>query len=101
MVRLAELVKRAIKLRKMELISRAAEQNDGEHLITETLELNRAVSAAMKYAGEKTLIIATGKHSIGGMTLNGYPLRQDRGVALLGKNAFGYPSISWATGPRR
>jgi hypothetical protein len=33
------------------------------------------------------------------MTMNGYPLRQEHGVGLLGVNAFGYPAIGWATGP--
>lgn len=82
-----------------ELITRAAEQNDGEHVITETLDLDRAVATALKYAGENTLTIAVGKHATGGMALNGYPLRQDHGVGLLGTNAFGFPSITWATGP--
>ena len=54
---------------------------------------------AEKYAGNKSLVIAAGRHSTAGMSLNGYPLRQDRGVALLGNNAAGYPYITWATGP--
>ena len=33
------------------------------------------------------------------MNLNGSPQRQDHGVALLGTNASGYPSLTWATGP--
>jgi alkaline phosphatase len=82
-----------------ELIRRAAEQNDAEHAISETIEMDRALAAAINSAGAEALIIATGGHSAGGMILNGYPLRQDHGVALLGKNAFGYPSITWASGP--
>ena len=35
----------------------------------------------------------------GGMVLNGYPLAKDSGMALLGTNAAGLPSITWATGP--
>ena len=81
------------------LITYAAEQNDAEHLITETLEFDRAVATAMKFSGPNTLLIATGKHVTGGMALNGYPLREDHGVALLGTNTYGYPSIVWATGP--
>jgi len=81
------------------LITHAAGQNDAEHVITETLEFDRAVATAMKFAGPKTLLVAVGKHATGGMTLNGYPLRQDHGVALLGINTFGYPSITWSTGP--
>jgi len=83
-----------------ELISRAAEQNDGTHVVTETVDMDRAISTALGYAGEKTLVMAVGKHATGGMTMNGYPLRQEHGVGLLGGlNAFGYPAIAWATGP--
>lgn len=107
---LSDMVRRAIEFLQYnrngymlvvdaELISRAAEQNDGEHVITETLDLDHAIATALKYAGEKTLIVAVGRHAIGGMTLNGYPLLQDHGVGLLGTNAFGYPSITWSTGP--
>jgi alkaline phosphatase len=82
-----------------ELISRAAEQNDGEHVLTETIDMDRAIATALQYAGGKALVIAVGEHATGGMTLNGYPLRQEHGVGLLGVNAFGYPAIAWATGP--
>jgi len=81
------------------LITHAAEQNDAEHVITETLDFDRAVKKALNFAGRNTLLIAVGKHGTGGMALTGYPLRQDHGVALLGTNTFGYPSITWGTGP--
>ncbi len=81
------------------LVTAAAERNDGERAITETLALDQAVRTAMSYAGERSLIVAAGKHSTGGMNLNGYPLRQDHGVALLGSDAAGYPYLTWATGP--
>ncbi|MEA3209350.1 MAG: alkaline phosphatase [Chthoniobacter sp.] len=81
------------------LLSTAAERNEGEHVITETLALDRAIATALRYAGEKALIVAVGRHATGGMSLNGYPLRQDHGVALLGTNASGQPAITWATGP--
>ena len=81
------------------LVTSAAERNDGEHVITETLALDRAIATALRYAGERTLIVAVGRHATGGMNLNGYPLRQDHGVALLGTNASGQPAITWATGP--
>ena len=81
------------------LIGRAALANDGEHALQETLELDRAVSIALQYAGTKTLVIVAGGEATGGMVLNGYPLRGDHGVSLLGMNAEGLPSISWATGP--
>ena len=81
------------------LISRASQANDGERVLRELLELDRAVAVALQYAGTKTLVLVAGGESTGGMTLNGYPLRQDHGVSLLGMNAEGLPSITWATGP--
>jgi alkaline phosphatase len=107
---LSDMVRRAIEFLELhergyllvvdaELISRAAEQNDGEHVLTETVDMDRAIATAMRYAGDKAVILAVGKHATGGMTLNGYPLRQEHGVGLLGVNAFGYPAIAWATGP--
>ena len=81
------------------LATMAAERNEGERLIAETVALDHAIATAQKYAGEKSLIIAVGKHATGGMTLNGYPLRQDHGVALIGTNASGQPAIAWTTGP--
>jgi alkaline phosphatase len=107
---LPDMVRRAIEFLELhesgyllvvdaELISRAAEQNDGEHVLTETVDMDRAIAMALRYAGEKAVVVAVGKHATGGMTLNGYPLRQEHGVGLLGVNAFGYPAIAWATGP--
>ncbi len=107
---LSDMVRRAIEILQFntggyllivdaELISRAAEQNDGEHVLTETIDMDHALGIAMRYAGDNTLVIATATHGIGGMTLNGYPLQPDRGVSLIGKNPFGYPSITWASGP--
>jgi alkaline phosphatase len=107
---LADMVRRAIQFLEVNrkgylliveagLVTRAAERNEGERTINETLALDHAVATAVKYAGEKSLILAVGKHGIGGLTLNGYPLRQDHGVALLGTTASGYPSLTWATGP--
>jgi alkaline phosphatase len=81
------------------LVTTAAERNEGEHVITETLALDHAVATAAKYAGEKSLILAVGKHATGGFSLNGYPLVPDHGVALLGINPSGQPAITWATGP--
>ena len=81
------------------LISRASQRNDGERTLRELLELDRAVAVALEYAGAQTLVVVAGGESTGGMVLNGYPLRQDHGVSLLGLNAEGLPSITWATGP--
>lgn len=107
---LSDMVRRAIEILQTAsqgyvlvvdaaLLSRAAERNEGERVIHETVALDLAIATAVKYAGEKSLIIAAGRHSIGGMSLNGYPLKQDHGVALLGVNPAGYPAITWATGP--
>ena len=81
------------------LTGRAASQNQGERVMQELVELDHAVSLALQYAGSKTLVIVAGGEATGGMALNGYPLRQDRGVSLLGMNAEGLPAITWATGP--
>jgi len=107
---LPDMVRRAIEFLELhqrgymlvvdaELISRAAEQNDGEHVLTETVDMDRAIATALNYAGANALVMAVGEHATGGMTMNGYPLRQEHGAGLLGVNAFGYPAIAWATGP--
>lgn len=107
---LSDMVRRAIEILQTArkgyvlvvdaaLLTRAAERNEGERVINETAALDRAIATAVKYAGGKSLIIAAGRHAIGGMSLNGFPLKQDHGVALLGVNPAGYPAITWATGP--
>ena len=107
---LADMVRRAIECLQVNrtgyvlvidaaLVSKAAERNRGERTITETIALDQAIATAVKYAGDKSLIIAVGKHATGGLSLNGYPPRKDHGVALLGTHASGYPSLTWATGP--
>ncbi len=107
---LADMVRRAIQFLQTNragyvlvvdasLATTAAERNLGEALLAETVALDHAITTAQKYAGEKSLIVAVGKHATGGLALNGYPLRQDHGVALLGTNASGHPAIAWATGP--
>jgi len=107
---LADMVRRAIEFLQVSgkgyvlvvdasLATTAAEQNEGERLIAETAALDHAIATAAKYAGEKSLILAVGKHATGGLSLNGYPLAQDHGVALLGVNASGQPALTWATGP--
>ena len=107
---LSDMVRRAIEFLQVNgsgyllivdagLVTEAAERSQGERTINETLAMDHAVATAVKYAGDASLIVAVGKHGIGGLTLNGYPLRQDHGVALLGTTASGYPSLTWATGP--
>ena len=107
---LSDMVRRAIQCLETDrdgyvlvvdetLISRAAMINDGEMLLRETAELDKAIETAIQYAGERSLVVAVGRNSAGGFALNGYPLRQDKGIALLGPTPEGTPAITWATGP--
>jgi alkaline phosphatase len=82
------------------LMRKAAEENNGERTLTQTLELDRAVGVARSYGGPKSTIIVCGDAAIGGMSLNGFPFRKDSGIALLGFNSAGQPWITWATGPQ-
>ncbi len=107
---LSDMVRRAIEFLQLHpkgyvlvvdaaLVGSAAQQNNGERVLSETADFDRAVAVARQYAGENALILCVGKNDVGGMSLNGFPLKADRGVALLGSNAAGYPSITWSTGP--
>src|SRR5437763_945484 len=107
---LPDMVRRAIELLQYNrggyllvidarLMRTAAEQNDSEHTLAETAELDRAVAVAQRYAGEQSTIIVCGDLGVGGLHLNGAPFRTDRGIAVLGLNSAGDPWFSWATGP--
>jgi len=107
---LSDMVRRAIELLQYNrggyllvvdarLMRKAAEQNDAEHTLAETLELDRAVSVARRYAGENSTVLVCGDVGVGGLHLNGSPFRTDRGIAVLGLNSAGDPWLSWATGP--
>jgi alkaline phosphatase len=80
-------------------IGLAASLNNGEQLFHEISEFDQAVTLARQYAGPNSLIIVTGKQNLGGLRMNGYPFRNDKGVAVLGLNQEGAPSITWSTGP--
>lgn len=82
-----------------EAAARAAQRNDGEQFLREAIVFDEAVNTAIRYAGEKALIVVTGFRGIGGLTLNASPLRTETGLTILGKNAFGVPALTWATGP--
>ncbi len=108
---LSDMVRRAIQLLQYNtggyllivdagLMRKAAEENNGEATLTQTLELDRAVAVARSYGGPKSTIIVCGDAAIGGMSLNGFPFRKDSGIALLGFNSAGQPWITWATGPQ-
>ena len=77
----------------------AAQLNNGERTLSETVELDRAVAVAQRYVGRKSTILVTGDCGVGGLSLHGFPFRRSSGIALLGLNASGEPSITWASGP--
>ena len=81
------------------LMRKAAEKNNGEQTLAETMELDRALAVAQRFAGGGSTIFVCGDVGIGGLSLNGYPFRKDRGIAVLGLNSAGDPWFSWATGP--
>jgi alkaline phosphatase len=107
---LSDMVRRAIELLQYNtggyllvvdagLMRKAAQENNAERTLGETVELDRAVAIARRYAGQKSTIVVCGDVAIGGLGLNGFPFREDSGIALLGLNSAGQPWITWATGP--
>jgi alkaline phosphatase len=107
---LAEMVGQAIQLLQFNrkgyllivdagLVGKAASQNEGERMLREFLQLDNAVATALAYAGKESLIVVAGRSSVGGLRLNGYPFRNDKGVAIVGINAQGLPSLTWSSGP--
>lgn len=107
---LAQMVRQAIQLLQFNrkgyllvvdagLVGKAATQNEAERMMKELITVDEAVGEAMAYAGENSLIIVAGKQSIGGLRLNGYPFRNDKGLSITGINSQGVPSLTWSTGP--
>lgn len=107
---LASLVRQAIRLLQYNprgyllvvdagLAGKSAAQNEGERTLREILALDQAVAEALRYAGKDALVVVAGKRSVGGLRLNGFPFRNDKGAAILGINPQGVPSITWSTGP--
>ena len=107
---LSDMVRRAIELLQYNaggyllvidagLMRKAAQDNNAERTLGQTIELDHAITVARNYAGARSTIIVCGDVAIGGMNLNGFPFRQDSGIALLGLNSAGQPWITWATGP--
>ena len=108
---LSDMVRRAIELLQYNQrgyllivdaarMRKAAAANNAEKTLTETAELDRALSIAQRYAGPKSTIIVCGDAAIGGLHANGFPFRKDSGIALLGLNPSGEPWMTWATGPK-
>jgi alkaline phosphatase len=107
---LSEMVKAAIQLLQYNrkgyllivdcgLAGKAASLNEGERMLRELLALDETVASALSFAGENSLILVVGKQTVGGLRLNGYPFRTDKGVAIVGINSQGIPSLTWSTGP--
>ena len=72
------------------LAGKAAAQNEGERMLRELIALDQAVASAVSFAGEDSLILVVGKQSVGGLRLNGYPFRDDKGVSVVGINSSGH-----------
>lgn len=107
---LADMTRRAIQLLQYNrrgyllvvdagLVRTAGEENRGERLLTEMLQVDAAVREALHYAGRNHLILVAGTTITGGLNLNGSPPTTDRRMALLGRSPAGTPAISWANGP--
>jgi len=107
---LAEMVAQAIRLLQFNrkgyllvvdagLVGKAAARNEGERTMREFLQVDAAVATALAYAGENSLVVVAGRSSVGGLRLNGFPFRNDKGIGLLGVNAQGLPAVTWSTGP--
>jgi alkaline phosphatase len=108
---LPDMVRRAIELLQYNpggyflvvdaaLARKAAEENHAERTLNQTAELDRAVATAQRYAGARSTIIVCGDVAVGGLALNGFPFRNDSGIALLGLNPAGEPWMTWASGPK-
>ena len=80
-------------------IGAAAASNDGEKMLLRIAAFDKAVATARRYAGEKAMIVVTGRENVGGLRLNGHPFLHDKGVAVIALNNLGYPSLCWSTGP--
>jgi alkaline phosphatase len=80
------------------LMGRAARENKSDRTLAETVELDRAIAVAQRYAGTKSMIIVCGDVGIGALNLSGSPpLEQKKD-----ENAEVSPNeskITWATGP--
>ena len=108
---LADMVRRGIELLQIHrggyllvvdagLMRKAAEENDAERTLAETLQLDRAVSVALRYAGPKTTVFVCGDVALGGLSVSGYPPRRTDQAAFFARDSLGGPRITWSTGPR-
>ena len=107
---LSNMVRRAVELLQIHrggyllvvdaaLMRRAAEQNDAEATLAAMLELDQAISVALRFAGAKTALFVTGDVAVGGLKFSGFPPRSAGGSRLLANNSLGDVRLTWATGP--
>ena len=103
---LSDMVRRSIELLQFNsggyvlvvdagLMGRAARARNGRATLAETVELDHAVSTALRYAGAKSTIIVCGDVGIGGLTLNGFPPRENE-AAVFQTDAGADRWLSWA-----
>ena len=106
---LSDMVRRGIELLQIHrggyllvvdagLMRRAAERNDVEGTMAAMLELDRAISVAQRFAGNKTTVFVCGDVGIGGLSVNGFPARNATRSELL-DTASAELRLTWATGP--
>lgn len=106
---LSDMVRRSVELLQIHrggyllvvdagLMRKAAERNDVEGTLAATLELDRAIAVAQRFAGNKTTVFVCGDVAIGGLSVNGFPPRKATRSELLGA-ASDEMRVTWATGP--
>ena len=90
---LSDMVRRAIELLQYNgggyvlvvhagLMGKAAREKNAERTLAEMVELDRAVSIALRYAGTASTVIVCGDVGVGGLNLEGFPRRDQNGPAL-------------------
>lgn len=107
---LSDMVRRSIELLQFNsggyllivdagLMGRTARANNGKGTLSEMVELDHAVSTALRYAGGKSTILVCGDVSLGGFALNGFPPRNEDALESFEPKAGTSPWLSWASGP--
>ncbi len=103
---LADMVRRGIELLQFNsggyllvvdaaLMRKAVEDNDAERALSETVELDRAVSVALEYAGTNSTLIVCGDVALGGLIFHGAAPRNISGPGLFEPDAAGQPRLTW------
>lgn len=106
---LSDMVRRGIELLQIHrggyllvvdagLMRKAAERNDVEATLRATLEFDRAIAVAQRFAGTKTTIFVCGDVAIGGLGVNGF-LPRAAGRAELFSESVADTRLTWASGP--